>query len=752
MNLIDKFSLKEFKPRATQTRLGLVALVLLLATVVVAPFYLSRPARTPDGDRVWELIATHDLPNFMPMMKQFDKVLRSGVLYPRWNPDFNKGYGTATANFYPPGSFYVTSLINSVINNWTFTLLVLCTLSLAASAFSFYLLSRSFYSRLASIVAALLYMLLPIHQMDLYWRGGIPQFVGYAFMPIVLYFAYKLGSEGSLKYYAALGGFHGIYLLTHIPVGYLFTYVVALYAVLWAVRDKTPRVALRIAGGMAISILVSAIYWLPAALEGKYAYEWATEVFPYHHVYLSLAPNPDPFTINIQAIFTYNALALIVTYVILRTMGKSNASYSDQLSSTEEQRTRTVEFHTRIWIILGILTPFMTTSFSIHISKLIPRIQIATPPFRWLAVASLFTSLLIAASIDVLLKHRELGKTRRLAYQLSLGVVIFLNLWLTVRWIIPGALSNPTFVPTADFVDGGFTPRGSTLPDRLPDTPQAVITPEGGDSQVVDWLPTHRKVAVRVDQPSELRMKTYNFPGWTARIDGKPVTMRSDKDGVQQIDVSPGIHIVETSFDSTPARTAGTLISVLGFLLVLGLSFANRLERRKVEAERAIENSADQGAIREQFYETQTVSSALRPRISKLRLLAVFVVAITVGTAIIVMITSKRGQTGRPGSAASDPPKTGGTQGVGDDVLLYLPGRDSVIIAVDEEASTEIVSAFASRNQAALDALVASGRALLATNNTRAKVVQTSSGRTKVRILEGPHILVEGWVPERWLR
>ena len=107
-------------------------------------------------------------------------------------------------------------------------------------------------------------------------------------MPVVLYFAYKLGSEGRLKHYAALGGVHGIYLLSHIPVGYLFTYVLAFYAVLWAVRERNPKIAFRIAGGISISLLVSAIYWLPAALEGKYAYEWATVAFPYHYIYVSL--------------------------------------------------------------------------------------------------------------------------------------------------------------------------------------------------------------------------------------------------------------------------------------------------------------------------------------------------------------------------------------------------------------------------------------------------------------------------------
>lgn len=739
------------KERKTRSFLMLIVAVAFIAgAAIVAPFYLSRLGRLPDGSRAWRLITTHDLPNYIPMMEQFDKVLRSGDVYPRWDPEFNLGYGTATANFYPPGTFYITSLINAAINNWTITLFILCALSLAASGLTFYLLSRTFYSRLASAVAALLYMLLPFHQMDLYWRGGIPQFVGYAFMPAVLYFAFKLGSEGRLRYYAALGFLHGAYLMSHIPVSYLFTYVLALYAVIWAFRDRDLGIALRIAGGMAISLLVSAIYWLPAALEGKYAYEWASETFPYHYTYISMMPVTDAFSQHIQEAFNYNALALIAAIVILLALPQGT-----QLSS--EQRAFPSRSQTRVWIVLGILTPFMTTSFSIHISRLIPKIQISTPPFRWLAIACLFTSLLVAASIDLLRKHQGLKPKRQLAYRLLLGAVIMMNLWLTAHGIILGALSNPTYDRPANYVDGGFIPKGSTLPHLLPDTAPVIIVPEGGASEVIQWLPTHRAVAVRVDQPSELRVKTYNFHGWTARIDGKVVPMLSDKDGVQQIEVPPGIHTVQTSFDSTPARTAGTVISGLGLLVILGLSFAGRLRERKVEAGGGDERSAAQGSLNEERAVAHTLSSARTPRISRLKRLAAIVLVIVVGTAIIVMTTrrSNSSNSGRPGNAAapaSSPSDRPGSQGVGSEAQLYLAGRDSVMVAVDEKASEEMVSAISGRNQSALDALIGSGRVLKANSNTRVRVLQTMTGRTKVRILEGPHVMAEGWVLERWLR
>jgi hypothetical protein len=586
-SLVHDGPLKRLKTGATSTRPLLFAVVLVLATVVVAPFYLSRVDKMPDGHRVWGLITTHDLPNFVPMMEQFDKVLRSGVVYPRWNPDFNMGYGTATANFYPPATLYVTSFINAGVNNWVITLFILSALSLAASCLAFYALARTFYSRPASAAAALFYTVLPYHQLDLYWRGAIPEFVGYAFLPVILYFAFRLGSEGRLRHYAAVGLCHGVYLMSHLPVGYLFTYVLAFYAVVWAVRARDLRIVLRIAGGVALSLLVSAIYWLPAALEGKYIYEWASEIFPYHDNYITMAPVFDAFYKHIQEVFNNNALALIATIVILLHLRKSPIPHSDQAAhASQDPRARVSESQTTIWMILAILTPFMSTSFSIQFSKLIPKIQIAVPPFRWLAISCMFTSLLVAAAIDLLREQRGLRPKHELAYKLSLGAVVALNLWLTAHGIILGALSKPTYSPPANFIEAGFTPKDSTRPSKMADTAAVVITPEGGASEVLQWLPTHREIAVRVDQPSELRIKTYNFPGWTARIDGKVVPMLSDKDGVQQVEVPPGIHNVQASFENTPPRTAGTVLSAVGLLIVLGLSFAGRLRERRVQTER----------------------------------------------------------------------------------------------------------------------------------------------------------------------
>lgn len=741
-------------PRGHKALLVVAALVVSL--VVVVPFFFSRHTLGNSSKEGIKVVQTHDLGNLIPMMEQYDKVLRSGAPYPRWTPEWNKGYGTATFNFYPPFLFYLTTAVHALVTDWVDTVFLISAVSLAASGLAFYFLSRIFFSRLAGSIAALVYMLLPFHQMDLYWRGGITQFVGYVFLPLVLYFSFKLGKEGGARYYAAFGFTHGLYILTHLPVSYIFTYVLVFYALVWSAKTKDFRILLRIAGGIALALLVSAIYWLPAALEGKYAYEWTTQIFPYHSNYITLMPVTDAFLQLIQDIFTFHAIALITVILVLRKIPRP-ATRRLLATGHDDKAGADAELQTRIWVILGIATIFMTTDLSIYISRLIPKIQLAVPPFRWLAIASLFLALLIAASVDRL-HGREVSKPKLLlACRIAVGAAIALNLWLTVHGVMIRALANPTHeVVFSQYGDSGATPKNSTLPHLLPDGAQVVITPEAKASEVIQWLPIHREVAVQLDQPSDVRIKTYNFPGWIAHIDGQRVPISSDNDGVQIISVPSGIHRIETDFVSTPPRTAGSLVSGIGVLLLFGLSFAGRARRLRIAAQEGPEKPPQEEPEKPRTTEPGSIiASATKSRnITPLKALGLIAIVLIIG-ATVVVITSKQSRPAgsrSQGGGSSDKPAPRSSLGTGSETHLYLSGQESVIVAVDEKALDQIVSALSGRDTAALDALVSSGRAMRVPNNTSVRVLETGSGKTKVRILEGEHVLLDAWVPERWLR
>lgn len=724
-----------------------IAIPLLLSAAVVSPFYLSRHKLGASDTEGLRVISTHDMPSHLTVMQQFDKVLRSGVPYPRWLPDINRGYGIATMNFYPPLFYYLTSLVNAVIGDWIDTLLVISVLTLAVSGLAFYLLARLFYERLASIVAALFYMLLPYCLLDLFWRGALPEFMGFAFMPLILYFAYRVGTEGRLQQYAGLGLFYGLHLLTHLPVALLFSYALVFFAAVWSIKERNWRIGARLAGAMSIGLLLSAVYWLPAALETRYAYEYTSGLFPYHGSYITLLDVsdkgflPDFFRI-LNQVFVVGALGLAGLVVVLRVLDKNRNEEGGM------RRWRPLS----MWTVMAIAATFMSTSFSIYISKMLPKIQVAVPAWRWLAIAGMFTSLLVAAALDLLQRRSDLRPRVLWACRIAAALIIALSFGVSIRSSIIKPLSNPTYHPpgsAGDVVESGLTPRDSTHPENLVDTQLASTQPVTAQIEPSKWDPEDREVHTRADQPTTLRFKTYNFPGWTARIDGRVVPMLSDKDGVQQVEVPAGIHVVQATFENTPPRTAGTLLSGVGVLLILGLSIAGRVRLTRLDIEESPENA-------ESLIESRSVIASTtrgRNRIS-LRVLGLIGIIVIISTAI-ALITGRRSGSRRPGSqkiGTTDKPVLPATLAPGSETHLFLAGQDSVLVAIDERALDQVMNALAGRDNSAVDSLVDAGSAWRVQNNTLARVLEIGTGKARIRILEGGRAMTDGWVPERWLR
>lgn len=743
--MLSKLQMKSL-PR--WARRGLIVLAALcVGAVVTAPFYFSNKQLIPGGTILLP-IHTHDMAQHLAVMAQFDKVLRSGVLYPRWLPDVNRGYGLAWTNFYPPGLYYLSSLLNLVARDWMKTLFLITVLGSAASGLTFYLLARQFYGGLASGVAALLYMTGPYHVLEIYWRSAMPEFLGFILVPLIIYFAYKVGTNGTARHYAGLGLFHGLYLMTHAPVALLLTYALGLYALVWAARKKDWRIVGRLGIGISIAFIFSAIYWIPSFIEFKYASEPFSTIFPYHGSYITLLDDPDRFKTAVNESFAVQAAALLAGIAILSWVRRP----SSEPASIGERVSEEGHFQTVLWIVMGLATTFMCTSLSIYVSKLIPKIDVASFAWRWMVLVATFVALVVAAAIDRL-RVANLKPLFLLAGRAGISAVILLNIWITLHAVIGGALSNSPFNPAPDYIESGFIPKGSTDPHDLPDTPQVIIQPKTGVAEISSWGPTNRQIHVSVSEPSQIRLKAYNFRGWVARVDGQPTTIESDPDGAQQIEVPAGIHDLQVSFETTAPRVVGTVFSAIGLMMIVGLTYKGR-QREEIRAESPASNKA---VIDK---EPEPAPTTVRKPAIQLKQFAAISVVLLVAIAILVMAvrrvnspkpTSSSNVPTQPGSSLSPQPDSGSQSG-DRELRLYLAGKDSVMVALDDAAWDELIAALSQRDEPALESLVGSGRVVKAKIDTRVRPLETTLGRVKVRILEGPHIMKEGWVGERWVR
>ena len=122
-------------------------------------------------------------------------------------------------------------------------------------------------------------------------------------------------------------------------------------------------------------------------------------------------------------------------------------------------------------------------------------------------------------------------------------------------------------------------------------------------------------------------------------------------------------------------------------------------------------------------------------------------VAILAIVSIIMMRPDSGTSAGGDGSIS----RTASNLSPGSEVILYVQGRNSVMVAVDEKALDELISAISTRGDDA-QTLIQSGRVFPIPNKTRVRIIEAGFAKLRVRIIEGDKVMFEVWVPERWVR
>jgi hypothetical protein len=724
------------------TRFLTAAAAILASSAIVAPFYYSVPPNSPPG----QIRNAHDLGIHLAVLEQFNKVLRSGAIYPRWLPDVNYGYGNAWPNFYPPGFYYATSLVYAVVANWIDALFVITSLGLAGSGFAFYLFARVWFGKVPSLIAALLYAVLPYHLIDFFWRGAFPEYLSFVLLPLILYFFYRVGSGGNARHYAGLGLCYGLSLLLHTPIAYLFSYVLVLYTAAWSIAERDWRVSKRIFLGMTIGVLLSAVYWLPAVAEIKYADETVTRLFQYHKNYITQLSGDGNYEHLLRQTFALQATALLLVIGAWRLLRKKG----DSGAWRQSDGPRTKSAHTGIWAALGVFAVFMNLPISSPVARMIPKIEIVAFPSRWMAFMCLFAGLMTGAVIDPLIKQSGGWIVRTLA-GVATAIVIVSNIWFGAQAVVIGSLSNAMVSPYSDFLVDTYCPKGAGPAASLPVADQVEVKAETATAKVARWEPLYRQCIISSEGPVVARFKTFNFPGWTAKIDGQDVTIASGSAQAQVVSIPPGSHTVEIVFGGTLPRHFGAGLTVIAAIVVLVLAVPLRLGSR-AQGDTPVELLPSQPAAGLADSESAIPTHSTSIRFNRIWDLwvAVPIVAGLVFSAGMLINEYHPRPPDRPARRQVNALRA--AIGLGSEAYLYVGTPGGVIVAADESALADLLTALVRRDEQKVETLLESGRSFRVEQNAKVRVLALSGGKVKVAILEGNNTSKEGWVLEGWLR
>ena len=175
------------------------------------------------------LPVTHDGQDHVVRIANFYQNLSEGNIIPRWAGNLNWGYGHPILEFLYPLPSYIASLFHFLGFSLVDSTRIVFGLGMVMSLMFMYMWLSLFLNKYSAIFGAVLYTYAPYRFVETYVRGDIGENLAFAFIPLVLYFIYKLYKKNDYKL-ATLGGVSLAFLiLSHNAISLMFTPFIMVY-------------------------------------------------------------------------------------------------------------------------------------------------------------------------------------------------------------------------------------------------------------------------------------------------------------------------------------------------------------------------------------------------------------------------------------------------------------------------------------------------------------------------------------------
>jgi hypothetical protein len=560
-------------------KLSLIFMCLILSVVAVTPFYFF--GRPQFGPKQWNLQMpiTHDMHLHYEQMKSFYNGLAAGEIYPRWEEDTNRGFGAPTMSYYPPGIYYITSAFYAISHDWLVTLLATHLLLMMAAALAFLFYIRQFVSNKAAAIATIAYIFLPYHLLDQYQRGAMAELLGFVWMPLMLLFGERLfrrnddeaASNSSLaraSVFLNIGGLaasYGAFLWSHPPTAYQFSLVFGVYILILALLRRDLRALIYIGCAIALGVMLSAAYLYPAAAEQDFIrHEYVSETWPYHSTYIFVHHMPytaggvGGFFRLLDSIWIFGAL------VILASGGLIFALSRHKLSALLKERFI-------LWLVMGCLASFMMLKYSAPMGRHIPKIDIGVFTWRMLSITTFVMALFAGLCAHLASDKLTQQKFKRVIFGslsgfISIGAVIF-----SIVAVAATMVYAPNFIPSTEHVNYAMIPHNALEePLEMPHLERVMLIKGKGEVTVEKWLPQSRSIRAELQEDDTLFIRTYDFPGWTATVNGQPATIKTGAYLKEiNLDLAAGQYQIQLEYLNTPVRQRGEWVTKTAFFIFI---------------------------------------------------------------------------------------------------------------------------------------------------------------------------------------
>lgn len=504
---------------------------------------------------------THDGQDHVARIANFYQNLSEGNIIPRWAGSLNWGYGHPILEFLYPLPSYIASFFHFIGFSLVDSTKIVFGLGMILSFIFMYMWLSAFLNKSSAIFGAVLYTYAPYRFVDLYVRGDIGENLTFAFIPLVLFFIYRLNKGKNINN-IVLGAIALAFLiLSHNAISLMALPFIIFYAAYLVGKEEKMRKELiyYYTSILVLGFALSAFFWIPGLFEGKYTLRNIVTSGTYFKRFVNLkALLYGSWSYGISGQFTVqlgilhwisflSSILLLAKFYIKR--DKKNLIFSLGL------------------IIYTLLAIFFMLPISNFIWQKIILLQNFQFPWRFLAVTVFATSVLgaiVAGQIP-----------QKFRIWLTIFMIILL-LFLSRDYMKP---KSYLYKPESFYagIYNSTTDTGESSPiwsvrfmERQPKFHLEII--EGkADIQELKRTSTFHLYNVNVFGKSRFVENTLYFPGWEVLVDGQKTSIEfqdSANRGLITFFVDQGKHKIELRFTETKLRFAANLISGVSFLII----------------------------------------------------------------------------------------------------------------------------------------------------------------------------------------
>lgn len=514
-----------------------------------------------------------DIPQQYQMAQSFYDSIMNGVIYPSWADQPNYGYGDVSVRFYPPLVYYILAFFRYVAGNW-FDASCLFFISLFfISGVGVYLFAKERFSATASLIAAITYIWLPYHVLQIYIGSLFAEFTAAAILPFCLLFINRVCEKGRFLDVLSLAVSVALIFLTHLPTSLIASLTFLIYAIFTIKKAQFFPTLVKLAVSAFLSFLMSGFYLIKVLTELGYVKHsqetFSTGFYSYktQFVFSYLFPFTDATTSLPTALMNMSAmimLGILIPGLIYCYRKKEIESLANVVAIT-------------------FFSLVMSMPISILIWEFLPILQKIQFPFRWLTVFTFGTAIFAAAAFNWAMECYKTPKR-------YISIIIFGLLTLSVAYDY-GRMMNPYVTYPRDFLNrltNGFktipscecwwtvwakkppVKEGegeSNRPDFLPEK----VVVNGRTFEVKTWAANERIFTVNDGDAGDAAVATLYYPHWKAEINGQPTEVVSGATGLITFPIPAEKSEIRLYFQEPSQVTTFQYVSFFAWLAVFTL-------------------------------------------------------------------------------------------------------------------------------------------------------------------------------------